>query len=87
MLIFQFANCNKLEGIRNCGGFPKIGGIPSYHFFFWGGYPQIIQLLGFLTPDLALREDGEAAGGGAGGPMTFDGVIYEKVQVDVDDWG
>jgi hypothetical protein len=43
--------------------------------------------LGFLTPDLALREDGEAAGGGAGGPMTFDGVIYEKVQVDVDDWG
>ena len=50
-------------------------GYPQLASFFWGGYPQIIQL-----------EDGEAAGG-AGGAMTFDGVIYEKVQVDVHDWG
>ena len=31
------------------------------------------------------RQDGEA-GGAAGGDMTFEGVIYEKVQVSVNDW-
>ena len=59
MLIFQFANCNKLEGIRNCGGFPKIGGIPSYHPFFGGDTPKSSSSWGFpnTRPRVAARTE------------------------------